>query len=207
MRPGKLFIVSGPSGAGKGTLLAELLRRVPELWFSVSATTRLPRVGEVEGESYFFVSRAQFKSWIAHGALLEWAEVFGQYYGTPASAVRSRTDAGVSVVLDIESQGARQVLTRVPDAVTIFVTVPSLEELERRLRRRGTETPAQIARRMAEARAEIRHKTRYDYTVVNDDLSRAADELEKIVRGEMSGEGCGKDCGEGCGEIRATDKN
>jgi guanylate kinase len=173
--------VSGPSGAGKGTLLAEVLRARPDLWFSVSATTRKPRPGEREGREYFFVSRAQFETWIADDALLEWAQVYDEYYGTPRDPIARRRARGCSVVLDIDTQGAFQVMQRVPDAISIFIEPPSLAELAQRLKKRGTEDEQQLQLRLEAAEHEMRRKVRYTYTLVNENIARSAEALLGII--------------------------
>lgn len=180
-RRGNLFIVSGPSGAGKGTLVKELLRRVPDVWVSVSATTRGPRPGEQEGVHYFFVGDTGFDDLLAHDGLLEWAEVHGNRYGTPKAAVEDRVAQGAQVVLEIDPQGAFQVKQMVPDSVLVFIMPPSWEELQRRLVGRGSESEAQVETRLETARRELELVGRYDHVIINDDVSRAGQELADIV--------------------------
>ena len=179
---GTLLVLSGPSGAGKSTVLRRLMDGREDMCFSVSATTRPPRPGEKEGIDYFFVSRERFQSMIEAGELLEHAEFVGNCYGTPKSQVLERLEQGMTVVLDIEVQGAAQVKARMPEALTVFLAPPSLEELERRLRGRGTETEEKILSRLETAREELKLAPRYDYTVVNDDPDRAAGELAEILQ-------------------------
>ena len=184
MPRGRLFVVAGPSGAGKGTLIEELLRRHPTAWLSVSATTRAPRSGETHGVQYYFMDRATFRDKVRNGDFLEWAEVHGNLYGTPRNSVIEHLEAGLDVILEIDVQGARQVREKIPDAVGIFVMPPSLEELERRLRWRGTESDSEIARRLRNAKEESKAAEEYRYVVVNDDLRRAREELCAIYVNE-----------------------
>ena len=179
-----MFIVSGPSGAGKGTLVRALLERMPDVWLSVSATTRAPRPGEEEGVHYFFISAEEFERLSADGGFLEWAEVHGNRYGTLRSAVEERARAGRTVILEIDPQGAEQVRRTMPEAVLIFIAPPSFGELRRRLERRGSETPEQIERRLHRAVAELEIADTYDYVVINDDVAQATDELACIVRSQ-----------------------
>lgn len=178
---GNLFVLSGPSGAGKGTLVARLLERVPSCWVSVSATTRAPRPGEVDGIHYFFMGRTAFSQLVAEGGFLEWAQVHDNCYGTLRSRVQEHIDAGDQVILEIDVQGAFQVREAMPNAHLVFIEPPSLEELERRLRGRGTETEEVIAKRMKTAQVELAQKMEYDVQVVNDDLERATEELVSYV--------------------------
>jgi guanylate kinase len=180
-RRGRLFIVSGPSGAGKGTLVKEVLGRVPDVWLSVSATTRAPRPGEVEGTHYFFISAEEFDRLVSHEGLLEWAEVHGNRYGTPRASVEEKVEAGSDVILEIDPQGAFQVKRRWPESVLVFIMPPSWEELQRRLEGRGSETKEQVERRLETARHELELVGKYDHVIINDDASRATDELVAIV--------------------------
>jgi guanylate kinase len=179
-----LVVLTGPSGVGKGTLLARLRERHPELYVSVSATTRAPRPGEVDGVNYHFVTRERFDALIASGALIEWAEYAGHCYGTPRAPVEEQLRAGRPVVLEIEVQGARQIKANLPEAMLVFVQPPSLAELERRLVGRGTEGPEKVARRLAIAEGEIRAAAEFDHQVVNSDLEQALADLEHIVFAE-----------------------
>ena len=184
----RLFVVSGPSGAGKGTLLSLLRKRRPDLGLTVSATTRSPRPGETDGVSYHFLSEEEFSARLERGEFLEWAYVHGHRYGTLRSEVDARLAAGVSVVLEIDPQGAFHVREVYPEAVLVFIEPPSLEILEERLRARGTEEEAQIELRMKNALHEMELAGRYDVRVVNDELARATDELAQLFeRYEMDG--------------------
>lgn len=182
---GKLIVVSGPSGAGKSTVIGKVMDRRNDLCFSVSATTRKPREGEVDGVNYFFVSGTEFDRMIGDDELLEHAEYNRDNYGTPRAYVEEKRRAGMHVLLDIEVQGARQVRERVPEAIKIFIIPPSLQVLEQRLRGRGTETEEQIQRRLARARGEYREADFYDYVVINDHLDTAANELNAIITAEL----------------------
>ena len=179
--PGSLFIVSGPSGAGKGTLVRALLDRVPGIWLSVSATTRPPRPGEAEGVHYVFLPAEEFERLIAADGLLEWAEVHGNRYGTLRAPVEERLVRGQTVVLEIDPQGAAQVKDKMPESVLVFIEPPSFDELRNRLVKRGSETPDQIERRLRTAREELAIAGTYDYVVINDDVEQATDELAAIV--------------------------
>ena len=177
---GKLIVVSGPSGAGKSTVIGKVMERRSDLCFSVSATTRKPRDGEVDGVNYFFVTGTEFDRMIGDDELLEHAEYNRDNYGTPRAYVEEKRRAGMHVLLDIEVQGARQVRERVPEAIKIFIIPPSLQVLEQRLRGRE-----QIQRRLARARGEYREADFYDYVVINDNLETAANELNAIITAEL----------------------
>lgn len=181
MRRGNLFVISGPSGAGKGTLVARLVREVPDAWVSVSATTRAPREGEIDGVHYQFTSEEEFQRLIDGDGLLEWACYNGNRYGTPRESVERRMAEGGQVILEIEFQGAFQVREKLPGAHLVFIEPPSMEVLEERLRGRGTETEEVIAERLATARVELSHKMEYDIRLVNDDLDEAVAELVSYV--------------------------
>jgi guanylate kinase len=187
---GRLIVVSGPSGAGKSTLIKASLEAVPELAYSVSATTRYPRPGEKDGVDYIFLSRREFERWIEEGRFLEWAEYSGNLYGTPEQKVEELLQEGKSVILEIELQGARQVRRKRPDAVMVFVRAPSLEETRRRLTGRATETEEALKSRLATAVSEVAATGEFDYEVVNDDRERARNDIiekmESIVRGGRS---------------------
>ncbi len=171
---------------GKGTVVRRLLERHPELNLSVSVTTRAPRPGERDGIDYRFVSDEEFDRLVAGGELLEWAPVVGHRSGTPARPVEEALAAGRDVVLEIDVQGARQVRERAPDAVLIFLAPPSMEELERRLRSRGTEDEARLALRLATARAEMAQRPWFDHVVVNDRLDQATAQVEAIIQGSRT---------------------
>ena len=180
-RKGVLFVISGPSGVGKGTVNKRLFEEFGNaVAFSVSATTRGPREGEVDGREYFFISRQEFEKRVANNEFLEHAEYAGNCYGTPRDYVLSLLQRGVSVILEIDVQGAMQVKRRMPESVSVFILPPSFEELEHRLRGRGTETPEKIERRLAAAKAEMARAPEYDYQIVNDDLDAAYARLRKI---------------------------
>jgi guanylate kinase len=174
-------VLAGPSGVGKGVIVARLLAALPDLELSISATTRRPRPREDEGRHYYFVDRADFDRMIQAGGFLEWADIFGERYGTPREPVERALAAGRDVLVEIDVQGARQVKAADPSAYMVFITPPSLDELERRLRTRGTETDEQVKRRLAKASDELAAEPEFDVTVVNDDLERAAREVIQLV--------------------------
>jgi guanylate kinase len=182
---GKVFVITGPSGVGKGTLISRLLDRVPDLELSVSATTRNPREGEVEGRDYRFLTAAEFDRLVREGAFLEHATYSENRYGTLRSDVEKRLDAGKSVVLEIEVQGARQVRQTRPEAVQVFIAPPDPADLRRRLEGRGTDDPEAIDRRLRTAERELEAEGEFGHVVVNDDVERATSELERIVRGQL----------------------
>lgn len=182
MRKGNLFVISGPSGAGKGTLVARLLRENEQAWVSVSVTTRKPRDKESEGIDYFFVSKQEFENMIDSDQLLEWACVHGSYYGTPRKTVEEKIALGQQVILEIDVQGAFQIREKMPSAYLIFIAPPSLEVLEKRLRKRGTETEENIQQRMETARVELSRKMEYDMVLVNDELAQAVSQLCAYIK-------------------------
>lgn len=181
-----VFIISAPSGSGKSTLVGRLLKSVEGLTFSVSYTTRAPRGLEKEGESYCYISRQEFEERLARDEFLEHACVFGNYYGTHMSVLERARAEGKDLVLDIDVQGARQLKSKISDAVTIFILAPSRAILEERLRARGEDSDEVIARRLREAAEEIRNYDRYDYVIVNDDLAKSEATLAAIVRAERA---------------------
>ena len=184
MRRGKTFIICGPSGVGKGTVVARLLASDPKLYFSVSATTRPPRPGEVDGKHYHFLSREQFQRWIDEDAFLEHAEFVGNLYGTPKLYVDKAMDQGRDVILDIEIQGAEQVHRRRPEAIRIYVAPPGWAELERGLTGRGTEDMGKVRRRLERGKEEFAVARDFDYFVINDTVDRAVEELRAILLAE-----------------------
>lgn len=181
---GKLFVISGPSGAGKSTVVFKAMKARDDVCFSTSVTTRKPRPGEVDGKEYFFVDLDRFKEMVENDELLEHAEYVANSCGTPRAYVEEKLGEGMNVILDIEVQGARQVNQKMPEAVKIFIIPPSLEELERRLIGRGTDTPRAIEARLIRARQEYKEADFYDYIIINDDAERAAKELAAIMVAE-----------------------
>jgi len=179
-----LFIVSGPSGTGKTTLVEHLVRTLPNTMFSISYTTRPPRPGEENAREYYFVSREEFWAMVERGDLLEHASIFDQLYGTPRRNVEKAATEGKDLVLDIDAQGATQVKAQLPEAVAIFLLPPSRQELERRLRARGLDTPEGIQRRLETARREIENFQNYDYVIVNESYAQACREVEAIAQAE-----------------------
>lgn len=182
----KVFVITGPSGVGKGTLIRSLFDRVPELQLSVSATTRAPRPGEQDGVAYHFLDRSEFDSRVDAGDFVEWAEYSGNRYGTLRSELTSTLEQGRPVVLEIEVQGARQVREKLPEAVQVFIAPPSPETLRTRLVGRGTDTSEQVQRRLETAAAELAAQPEFPHVVINDRLEEALDALEEIVRGELA---------------------
>ncbi|MBL8435789.1 MAG: guanylate kinase [Zoogloea sp.] len=180
--PGTLFIVTAPSGAGKTTLVSGLLERDPLVRLSVSYTTRAPRTGEVNGQHYHFIDVPAFRALRDQGEFLEWAEVHNNYYGTSKRWLEEQTRAGRDILLEIDWQGAQQVRKVFPKAVGVFILPPSVEELERRLRGRGTDSEDVIARRVLGARGEMRHVAEFDYVIINENLPAAIEDLVAVVR-------------------------
>jgi len=179
-----LFIVSAPSGTGKTSLCNEVMRRVPRLTFSISHTTRPARTGEKNGTDYYFVSPEEFQKSIARQKMAEWTEIYGNCYGTAVDTIRQLFAGGSDILFDIDERGARQLTEKYPDAITILILPPSLEELKKRLRERGTEDAGNLARRLKRAQDEINAMAWYRYTVINDRLEDAAAELTSIIIAE-----------------------
>lgn len=184
MKKGKTFIISGPSGVGKSTVLSALLEKRKDLYFSVSATTREPRPGELDGIHYHFMDVESFRKWIAMDQFLEYAEYVGNFYGTPKRYVDEAMEQGRDVILDIEVQGAIQVTSKRPETVRIFIAPPSWAELERRLTERGTDSKDKIQKRLLRAKVEFQTAHTYDYFVINDTVENAVNELEAIMTAE-----------------------
>ncbi len=182
MQKGKLYVVSAPSGCGKGTILELVFARENKLFYSVSATTRAPRTGERDGVNYYFLTREQFQEKIAAGQMLEYAEFCGNFYGTPRGPVEEKLESGVDVILEIETQGAMQVKKSMPEAVLIFILPPSMQELRRRLNKRGTEPLDVIEKRLGAAEREISRATGYDYILVNAGLEDAVEDFCAVLR-------------------------
>lgn len=184
MRKGLLILISGPSGTGKGTVCDLLRQKHPEISYSISATTRQPRPGEQDGVNYYFYTREKFREMIDQGQLLEWAEVYGNFYGTPKQKVLDRLEAGEDILLEIDTQGALNVMKVMPEGLFIFLLPPSLEELAARLKGRGTETEESLHRRLGAAVDEIKLATKYRYVVVNDKVEDAQETIAKIIEAE-----------------------
>lgn len=178
---GKLIVYTGASGVGKGTIMKEILQKDPTVRLSVSATTRAPRPEDIEGVTYFFVTKEEFENMISQNAFLEYAEYCNNYYGTPKKPVEKMLEEGINVMLEIEVQGGLQIMEKCPDCTSVFIMPPSEEELERRLRGRGTEDEETIIQRLNTAKTEMTFADKYNYVVVNDDVSKAADEILKII--------------------------
>lgn len=180
---GRMIVVSAPSGCGKGTILAEILKS-DEFYYSVSATTRSPRKGEIDGVNYHFISKQEFERLIAEGGMLEYAKYCDNYYGTPKKILEDKMNEGINVILEIEVQGAMKVKKICPDALFIFIVPPSIAELERRLKKRGTESEEIVAKRVSEAAGEIKKAVDYDYIVVNAALKDAVEDFKTIIKSE-----------------------
>ena len=184
MRKGLLILISGPSGTGKGTVCDLLRQKHPEISYSISATTRQPRPGEQDGVNYYFYTKEKFREMIDQGQLLEWAEVYGNFYGTPKQKVLDRLDAGEDILLEIDTQGALNVMKVMPEGLFIFLLPPSLEELAARLKGRGTGTEESLHRRLGAAVDEIKLATKYRYVVVNDKVEDAEETIANIIEAE-----------------------
>lgn len=182
---GQLIVISAPSGAGKGTIIKELIKNDPKnRWLSVSATSRLPREGDKEGETYYFITKEEFEKRINDGYFLEYTNYAGNYYGTPKGYIKDKINQGFDVILEIEIEGATNIKKLVPEAIFIFIMPPSLKELVRRLKKRGTETNEKIIRRFNVAYKEVNEVTKYNYVVVNDKLEEAVEKVEAILKAE-----------------------
>ena len=178
----KLIIITGPSGVGKGTIVKELLDRNKDIWLSISATTRNPRVGEKDGLNYYFISEERFKDMIDKKEFLEWAQFAGNYYGTPLSSVNEKIEKGFIVLLEIEVEGAKQIKEKFPESLSIFLLPPSKEELEKRIRNRGTEKEEAIDRRLSRANYEIASSNQFDFVLTNHDVDETVKEVFKIIK-------------------------
>ena len=178
----KLIIITGPSGVGKGTVVKELLDRNKDIWLSISATTRNPRVGEKDGLNYYFISEERFKDMIDKKEFLEWAQFAGNYYGTPLSTVNEKIEKGFIVLLEIEVEGAKQIKEKFPEALSIFLLPPSKEELEKRIRNRGTEKEEAIDRRLSRANYEIASSDEFDFVLTNHDVDETVKGVFKIIK-------------------------
>ena len=178
----KLIIITGPSGVGKGTVVKELLDRNKDIWLSISATTRNPRIGEKDGENYYFISDEKFKDMIDKKEFLEWAQFAGNYYGTPLSTVNEKIEKGFIVLLEIEVEGAKQIKEKFPEALSIFLLPPSKAELEKRIRNRGTEKEEAIDRRLTRADYEIASSDEFDFVLTNHDVDETVKGVFKIIK-------------------------
>ena len=178
----KLIILTGPSGVGKGTVVKEVLDKDKNIWLSISATTRNPRKGEKEGENYYFLSEQKFKEMIDKNCFLEWAKFAGNYYGTPLSSVNEKIKEGFMVLLEIEVEGAKQIKDKFPEALSIFLLPPNKDELERRIRNRGTEKEESIKIRLSRANYEISASNEFDFAVVNNKIDDTAKKIIKIIK-------------------------
>ena len=178
----KLIIITGPSGVGKGTVVKELLDRNKDIWLSISATTRNPRIGEKDGENYYFISDERFKDMIDKKEFLEWAQFAGNYYGTPLSTVNEKIEKGFIVLLEIEVEGAKQIKEKFPEALSIFLLPPSKEELEKRIRNRGTEKEEAINTRLSRAKYEIASSNKFDFVLTNHYVDETVKRIYKIIK-------------------------
>jgi len=178
----KLIIITGPSGVGKGTVVKEILDRDEDIWLSISATTRKPRMGEKDGVNYYFVSDERFKDMIDKKEFLEWAQFAGNYYGTPLSTVNEKIENGLIVLLEIEVEGAKQIKEKFAEALSIFILPPSIEELEKRIRNRGTEKEEAISKRLSRANYEIASSDNFDFVLTNDEVDETVKRIFKIIK-------------------------
>lgn len=184
MKPGMLVVVSGPAGVGKGTVVSQVRKRNQDVVFSVSATSREPRPGEIDGKNYYFISRTRFEEMIENNDLLEWVEYCGNYYGTPKAYVESEMSKGHIVLLEIEVEGAGNIKRQFPGCVSIFITPPTLEELRNRIIKRGTESPNVIEERMKRAEKELEQINEYDYIIINDTVEESTEKFLEILEKE-----------------------
>ncbi len=182
LKEGKIFVISAPSGAGKSTICNRVLKEIDKISFSVSMTTRKPRTGEVDGVDYKFVDVDTFKKTIEANGFLEWAQVHNNYYGTPLSLVEEKTKQGIDIILDIDVQGGMQVKNRAPHSILIFIAPPSMEELERRLRGRGTDSTEVIDVRLKNAENEMSYKEKYEHIIINNALEKAINDLKQLIQ-------------------------
>ena len=180
--PKKLIILTGPRGVGKGTVVNELLGKDKSIWLSISATTREPREGEKDGENYFFLNQEKFKEMIEQNLFLEWAQFAGNYYGTPFSSVNEKIKKGFTVLLEIEVEGARQIKSKIPNSLSIFLLPPNKEELERRIRNRGTEEEDAIKKRLSRANYEISVSNQFDFELTNQNVDETAKKIIKLIK-------------------------
>ena len=178
----KLIIITGPSGVGKGTVVKEILDKEKNIWLSISATTREPREGEKEGENYYFLNQEKFKKMIEKNLFLEWAQFAGNYYGTPFSSVNEKIEKGFTVLLEIEVEGAKQIKEKFPKSVSIFLLPPSKEELERRIRSRGTEKEEAIKKRLSRANYEISASNQFDFELTNYNVDETVNRIIKLIQ-------------------------
>jgi len=177
----KLIILTGPSGVGKGTVVKEILSKDKNIWLSISATTRKPREGEKEGENYYFLSQEKFKEMIEQNLFLEWAQFAGNYYGTPLSSVDGKIKKGLTVLLEIEVEGAKQIKKKFPESISIFLLPPNIEELERRIRNRGTEDEEAIRTRLSRANYEVSESNQFDFELTNHNVDETAKRIIKLI--------------------------
>ena len=178
---GSLTVITGPSGVGKGSLVNRLLEKHSDIWLSISATTRQPRSGEKNGEQYFFMDREEFMELVEEGGFIEWAEFAGNLYGTPIKQLREKLEKGIKVILEIELEGARQVQKKFPEAYRVFISPPSFDELEKRIKGRGTDSKQAISKRLLRAKEEMKAQNEFDAIIINNQLSSAVIELESII--------------------------
>ncbi|MDP9750034.1 guanylate kinase [Thermoanaerobacter pentosaceus] len=183
-KKGLLIVLSGPSGAGKGTICKALMEKEKDLKLSISATTRPPRSGEIEGKNYFFKTEEEFEKMIENDSFLEWAKVYDHYYGTPKDFVLKNLDEGNDVVLEIDIQGALKIKEKFPEGIFIFILPPSMEELKNRIKKRGTETEEEIIKRFKSAYEELNYVSRYNYVVINDSIEEAVEKIRAIIIAE-----------------------